>query len=70
MTVGSTAEADAESFGALAREVKDERESNPYLAHLQPRSPTTQALADAWWRGWDRTDEVLKDGPLSVRGDD
>ena len=65
MNVGPTAEAEAESFGFLARQVKDERESNPYLMHLQQHSPMTQALADAWWRGWDRADAVLN-GPTSV----
>ena len=39
MTVGPTAEAEAESFGFLARQVKDGRESNPYLMHLQQHSP-------------------------------
>ena len=56
-----TAEADAESFGFLARKVKDNRDSNPYLKYLQHQSPTTQALADAWWRGWDRADAILKE---------
>ena len=57
MTVARTAEAEAESFGFLARQVKDERESNPYLIH---QSPTTQALGAAWSHGWDRADAILK----------
>ena len=64
--VGPTAEGDADAFGFLARQVKDEREFNPYLMYLQQHSPMTQSLADAWWRGWDRADAILKEGPTSV----
>ena len=53
---------EAESFGFLARQVNDERVSNPYLTFLEGQSPTTQTLADAWWRGWDRADEILGAG--------
>ena len=60
--VSAHAEAEAESFGHLAREVNEQRISNPYLLHLQS-SPTTQALAEAWWRGWDAAHLVLKDVP-------
>jgi hypothetical protein len=64
MTVGSTAEADAESFGALAREVKEERESNPYLVHLPHQSPTNTGARRCLVARWDRTVAVLKDGPM------
>ena len=54
------AEAEAESFGFLARQVNELRASNPYLAFLDHKSETTRARADAWWRGWDRADHVLE----------
>ena len=67
MNVAPAAEAEAESFGFLARQVNDQRASNPYLMYLQQRSPTTQVLAEAWWRGWDRADAILQgDKPLST----
>lgn len=60
MNVAPAAEAEAESFGFLARQVNDQRASNPYLVYLQHESPTTQALADAWYRGWDRAEANQK----------
>ena len=54
------AEAEAEAFGFQARQDNDPRALNPFLMHLR-QSPTSQALADAWWRGWDRAEAILKD---------
>jgi len=60
MSVGPATEAEADFFGSLARNVKESRESNPYLMHLQ-HSPMMQALANAWRRRWDRAYRVLND---------
>jgi len=46
-TLGPVAEAEAESFGLLARQVNDARASNPHLMYLQQQSPTTKILAEA-----------------------
>ena len=58
--IGPTAEADAAAFGFQARQDGDPRDPNPFVLHLK-QSPTSRALADAWWRGWDRADKTLED---------
>jgi len=53
--IAAAAEIAAESWGFWAWEANEPRKSNPYLEHLH-LSPTAQALADAWYRGWDRAE--------------
>ena len=50
----------AEFMGCLCRELEHPRDSNPYLYHIARDVDQLQRMkvfADAWWRGWDRTDE-------------
>jgi len=43
------------------------RHHNPYVTTTdlaaKPRSEVEHELADAWWRGWDRADIELRNGP-------
>ena len=53
-----------ESMGYVSRELRDARESNPYLPDRKTSArlgdPFTDEFIEAWWRGWDRDDAMLK----------
>jgi hypothetical protein len=53
----------AEQWGFMCRQADDGRETNPY-ARLDLKVPSNIAkmkpLAEAWWRGWDRADAMLR----------
>ena len=54
----------AEQWGFMSRQADDGRETNPY-ARLDLKVPSNIAkvkpLAEAWWRGWDQADALLRD---------
>ena len=53
----------AEQWGFMSRQADDGRETNPY-ASLDLKVPSNiekvKPLAEAWWRGWDRADAMLR----------
>ena len=57
------AEARAEAMGYEDRETGEPRDSNPYArlaAHDELERAVIGALADAWWRGWDQAEAVIR----------
>lgn len=50
-----------ESWGSMAREAEEPRDTNPYLYHLSLKE--AQPFVDAWYCGWDRAGSVDRQSP-------